>query len=162
MKSIVFDFCSNLGGVNKMYAIPPALLESISHNYTEKKSYLNITDTDDMIEIYCSIDTMQFSEKMEQSSAGAVYEVELTGVIPKSNALNQDEIARLESEYWLILFEDNNGNTRLAGNENSHLVFQRTDTTGKTMAARNQIEFTFSGSQSHACYFIYKTFTTAY
>ena len=162
MKTIQFDFCSNLGGVNKIYAIPPTLLDSITHNYTEKKSYLNLTSTDDMIEIYCTMDTMQFTEKMERTSAGSVYNIELTGVIPKTNALNQENIDRLESEYWLVLFEDNNGNTRLVGDKDTYMIFQRTDTTGKTLAARNQIEFVFSGAQSHACYFIYKTFTTVY
>jgi hypothetical protein len=159
MKAITFDFCSNLGGVSKLYAIPPALLEAVTHNYTKKESYLNLTNTDDMIEIYCTIDTILFSEEKSQQSSGGAYNIEISGVIPKANELNQEQLDRLESEYWLVLFEDNNGNIRLSGDEESHLIFNRTDNTGKGMAARNQVDFTFSGMQSHSSYFIYKIFT---
>lgn len=162
MKTIIFDFCDNLGGLSKMYAIPPASLESITHNYTQKQSFLNITDDENILEIYCTPDTMQFTEEKTQPSAGPTYNPVVTGITPKANELNQEQLIRLESGYWLLLFEDNNGKTRLAGDENSYLVFNRTESTGQNIQNRNQIQFTFSGLQSHPCYFIYKAFSALY
>lgn len=162
MEAITFDFCDNLGGLAKMYAISPVSLESITHNYTQKQSFLNITSDEDMIEIYCTPDTMQFSEEKTQPSAGPTYNPVVTGIIPKANELNQEQLTRLESNYWLLLFEDNNGKIRLAGDEDSHLVFTRTESTGQNIQNRNQLQFAFSGLQSHPCYFIYKVFTALY
>lgn len=162
MKAITFDFCDNLGGLAKMYAIPLASLENITHNYTQKQSFLNITDDENMIEIYCTPDTMQFSEEKTQPSAGPTYNPVIIGTIPKAHELNQEQLIRLESDYWLLLFEDNNGKMRLAGDEDSLLVFTRIESTGQSIQNRNQIQFTFSGFQSHPSYFIYKVFTTLY
>ncbi|MDH6355457.1 hypothetical protein M2132_001800 [Dysgonomonas sp. PH5-45] len=154
MKAITFDFGSNLGGLNKVYAIPPSSLIEIIHNYSKKQISLRLTGTSDIIEIYCILDTMQFTEEKTQPAAGPTYNPVITGITPKSNEINQEQLIRLESSYWLLLFEDNNGNTRLAGNEDLFLVFNRTESTGQTIQSRNQIQFTFSGFQSHPCYFI--------
>lgn len=162
MKTIIFDFCENLGGLSKMYAIPPASFEKLTHNHTQKQIFLNITSYEDVIEIYCIPDTMQFSEEKTQPSAGPTYNPVVTGIIPKANELNQQQLTILESNYWLLLFEDNNGKVRLAGDEHSYLIFTRTESTGQNIQNRNQIQFTFSGLQSHPCYFIYKVFTALY
>lgn len=158
MKTIIFDFCDNLGGLAKIYALPPSSLESITHNYSHKQTFLNLTSDEDLIEIYCTPDTMQFTEEKTQTSAGATYNPVVTGIIPKAHELNHDQLTKLESDYWLLLFEDNNGKIRLAGDKNSHLIFNRTESTGQNIQNRNQIQFTFTGFQSHPSYFIYKVF----
>ncbi|GAB6122299.1 hypothetical protein [Dysgonomonas termitidis] len=154
MKKIIYDFCGNLGGMHKIYAIPPESLDSISHNYTRGETFLNLTGDGDMIEIYCTPDTMQFTEEKTQTAAGSIYNPVVTGIIPKADALNSKQLAILERGYWLVLFEDNNGKTRLAGDGNCHLIFNRTATTGQTIQNRNQLQFTFSGMQPFPCHFI--------
>lgn len=154
MKTITFDFSTNLGGIEKIYAIAPEAIASIDRNYTDNTTTLHLTSTDSIIDIYCSMDTLQFTEKQEQTSAGSSYSIEITGITPKQNPIHQEALARLESEYWTILFKDNNGNYRLAGNEEELLTFQRVGTTGKKMSERNQIEFVFIGTLSNSALFI--------
>jgi len=162
METITFDFCSNLGGLNKIYAIPRNLLESITNDYTKKQRYLNLTSNEGMIEIYCTPDTMKFTEEKAQTSAGPAYNPVITGSIPKANEPNQDQLSKLESDYWLLLFEDENGNMRLAGDEDSSMILNRNEDSGKAIQDKNQTAFTFSGMQSHPCYYIYKVFIAAF
>jgi hypothetical protein len=156
MKKVVFDFCGNLGGITRLYAIPWDTFRGLSHDYTKGLSYLNVLDCDEVIEIYCTEDTLNFTEEKTQPGSGATYRPVLTGIIPKENRPNRELLTRLECNAWLVLFRDSNGNIRLAGDgeRETLMVFNRTSTTGQSPAARNQMEFTFSGEQSHACYFI--------
>jgi hypothetical protein len=154
MKTLKFDFCGNLGGAYKIYAIPPGSLAGISHNHTQDRTTLNLSGDDDMVEIYCTPDTLQFTEEKTQTSAGTAYAVTITGVHPKTDAPDREQLAILQSGYWLVLLEDNNGNMRLAGDKKSFLVFNSTATTGQAIQNRNQLQFTFSGMQPYPCHFI--------
>lgn len=147
MKTVTFDFCGNLGGAHKIYAIPPGSLVSISHDHTQGKTTLTLTGEDDLVEIYCTPDTLQLTEEKTQTPAGTAYNITITGVHPKTDAPDRKQLAMLESGYWLVLLEDNNGNMRLAGDGHSHLVFNGTATTGQAIQNRNQLQFTFSGMQ---------------
>jgi hypothetical protein len=154
MKTVSFDFCGNLGGAHKIYAIPPGSLVSISHNHTQGKTTLNLSGEDDLVEIYCTPDTLQLTEEKTQTSAGTAYNITVTGVHPKTDAPDREQLAILESGYWLVLLEDNNGALRLAGDKNTFLIFNNTKTTGQAIQNRNQLQFTFSGMQPFPCHFI--------
>ena len=154
MKTIKFDFCGNLGGIFKMYAIPPGSFDRIRKDYKKGLVYLDLINTGDIIDIYFTQDTLSFTEEKSQPSAGSLYNPVISGIIPKANQLNQEQLTRLEYGEWLVLFQDNNGFIRLAGNDQNTLMFNRKETTGGAISARNQIEFTFEGFQSQPCYFI--------
>ena len=150
MKQLNFDFSGNLGGLSRMFAIPVKSYKRIRRDHTNSLNYLEVINRDDIIDIYITEDTGLFKEDFENGA----YKVQITGINPKSNKLNQEQLKRLESEkYWFVLFLDNNNNVRLAGTEENQPAFTRTDTTGQ-MDSRNQIEFAFTGVQSDACEFI--------
>lgn len=154
MKTIKFDFWTNLGGISKIYAIPPSSFFRVRTNYTKGLKYLDLRNTGDIIDIYCTDETVSFTEEKSQPSAGSLYNPIISGVIPRSNSLNQQQLTRLESGVWLLLFIDNNDNLRLSGNEQNQLVFNRNEATGATLVTRNQITFTFEGFQSQPSCFI--------
>jgi hypothetical protein len=153
MERIEFDFCGNTSGIVSLYAIPPSAVESITHNYKEDTTRLNLINTDAIMEIYCTEDTLLFTEEKEQTNAGAPYNPVITGITPKLQPINKKNLSLLETGYWLVLFIDNNGFVRLAGDLENHLIFNREQTTGQG-AGRNQTEFTLSGYQTHSTYFI--------
>lgn len=149
MKQLQFDFTSNLGGLARMFAIPTSSYHQLRRDYTTSLNYLEVINRDDIIDLYFSEDTEGFSEAYEKG----VYKVEISGIVPKSNPLNTDQLRRLDSEYWFVLIQDNNDFIRLAGTEENQLSFSRTDISGQ-ISSRNQIEFLFSGSQTESCAFI--------
>ena len=150
MKQLNFDFTGNMGGLSRMFAIPVLSYKRIRRDHTNSSNYLEVINRDDIIDIYLTDDTGMFSEPFEKG----VYKVEISGINPKSNPLNQKQLIRLESEeYWFVLFQDNNDFIRLAGTEENQLAFTRTDNSGQ-LDSRNQIEFMFSGAQTTPCEFI--------
>jgi hypothetical protein len=153
MKKIEFDFL-NIGGLQKIYAVPPASFLRVREDITSGNCYLDLTRLDDVIDVYLIYDTAVFNEVQSRNTPGALYDVSISGIIPKSNPLNREQLLTLESAPFLVLFMDNNDNIRLAGNENNRLFFTRKETSG-TLNSRNQIEFEFKGKQSHPCYFIH-------
>jgi len=149
MKQLLFDFDSNLGGISRMFAIPVSSYHRLQKNKTNNTNTLLVKDRSNIIDLYIDDEQFMFSEDYERGA----YNVQVSGSVPKTNPVNQTNIAKLESEFWYLLFEDNNGYIRLAGNEDNQLEFMRTDTTGN-INTKNQIQFTFYGSQSEKCKFI--------
>ncbi len=154
MKKVIFDFCTNMGGIRKMFAIPPGSFAGIRHNHTKSLKWLDVVDTDNIIELYCTPDTMNFTEEKTHPVQGALYNITIIGTTPKENPTNQVQFRTLENNYWLVLFIDNNDFLRLAGDTDHYLVFNRTATTGQTGGARNQREFSFTGQLPFECHFI--------
>ena len=149
MKQLTFDRNGNLGGIHCMYAIPLTSFKRIWHDATNHLDFLQVINRDDIIDIYLTENDGVFTETSERG----IYKPEISGVVPKSNRLNQQNLTRLETEYWLVLFRDNNDQWRLSGNEENQLSFTRTDTSGQ-ISSRNQLSFTFTGSQRIASRFI--------
>ena len=153
MKAITFDFI-NLGGVRRMFAIPPSSFKSIFYNRSKNLHFLNVIKRQNIIDIYFTEDTGEFVEDEKRTPAGPSYDIEISGIIPKSNPLNQKQLIELDQGHWYVLFQDNNEMIRLAGNKDNQLRFERTGKTGQSVSNRNQIEFSFKGLQSKPCYFI--------
>jgi hypothetical protein len=149
MKKLQFDFNGNMGGISRMFAIPLTSFKRIRRDFTNKLNYLEVINREDIIDIYFTENTDSFSEDYEDG----LYSVQINAVNPKSNKLNQQQLIRLETENWIVLFQDNNNMVRLAGNEDYSLDFRRNDTTGQ-MDTRNQVNFSFYGSMATPCEFI--------
>lgn len=149
MKKLQFDFNGNMGGISRMFAIPVSSFKRIRRDFTKKLNYLEVINRDQIIDIYFIEGTEHFIEDYEND----LYNVQINAIIPKSNKLSQEQLNKLESEVWYVLFQDNNENIRLAGTEDYQLEFRRTDTTGN-ITSRNQISFSFVGAQDRPTDFI--------
>lgn len=149
MKTLQFDFSTNMGGISRLFAIPVSSFVRLWTDHVNSLNYLTVRNREDIIDIYVNEELVEFTENYDRG----VYTPELTGIIPKSNPINRSSLIKLESEYWYLLFQDNNGFIRLSGTENNQLSFKRTTKTG-TVGQRNEMEFTFSGNQRRESYFI--------
>ena len=149
MKKLQFDFNGNMGGISRMFAIPEESYKRIVKDYTNDKASLEVINRDEIIDIYFTDDTDNFSEEYEDG----LYNILISAITPKSSPLNKKQLKRLETENWRVLFQDNNDMVRLAGNDDYLLEFRRTDTTGQ-ITTRNQVSFAFYGSQASPCEYI--------
>jgi hypothetical protein len=153
MKKIEFDFL-NVGGVQKIYAIPDTSFRGVREDITSGKCYIDLFRFENIIELYTVYDSVVFNEEQSRQTAGTAYDLTISGIIPKACPLNRQQFQVLENTPLLVLFQDYNDNIRLAGTENNQLFFSRKETTG-TIYTRNQIEFEIKGKQTSPCYFIH-------
>jgi len=153
MKAFNFELASNMGGVCRIFAIPPSSFVRLWTDHVNSINYLTVRNREDIIDIYSIDEETEFTEEYK----AGVYAPDIVGVTPggrdRVNTTNRSNLEKLDSGYWYVLFQDNNGFIRLAGTEDNQLTFERTSTTGK-LGDRNQIEFAFRGKQLHECYFI--------
>lgn len=143
-----FDPDSNMGGVCRIFAIPPTSFVKLWTDHVNGFNYLTVRNREDIIDIYSIDEETSFTEEYKSGAYNPV----ITGITP-GNTKDRLPIEKLDSGYWYVLFQDNNGFIRLAGTEDNMLSFSRTTTTGN-LGNRNQIAFQFAGKQLSECYYI--------
>lgn len=154
MKKLIFDF-ENIGGVSRLFAIPPSSFERIRRDYAKKLNYLECKNMADIIEIPIYADsTFYFNEDQSFEAAGDTYSVEIGGVIPKMMMSNASGIECLERGSWYVLLQDMNGEVRLSGDEQVKMKFLTKKSTGNSAVNRNQIAFTFTCRQENPSVYI--------
>jgi hypothetical protein len=141
----------NLGGLLKIWAIPFGV-------FTISGSTVNISNHTNTWEIYCSPDSMEFTESTEVTSAGIHYNTVISGFIPQDNATLQEAIEYMEPRKWGVIFIDGNGNYKLAGNQTDPLRFTAEINTGKDTASLAGCSIRFSGKTKTRAMFVNKPF----
>ena len=96
MKKIEFNF-ENVGGLAEIYAIPPADLLRLRHDYVGDTYNVELRTRDDIIVIPVFGDrSFVFSEEKGQADGGDYWDVSIEGVIPSVNGKNQKLIEDLD------------------------------------------------------------------
>lgn len=134
MKKIELKGNANLGGLVSIVAVPPTAVYKLSK--IKNIAEFEYDDTH-AIEIYCTDGTMFYNRNTEDG-------ISISGSTPRIGADGEQLFRQLEVGYWLVVFEDNNGETRLAGDMCNQLAFRRTETTG-VLGERNEIKWEFWG-----------------
>lgn len=154
MKKLIFDF-ENIGGVSRLFAIPPSSFERIRRDYVTGLNYIECKTHANIIEIPIYADgTFYFNENQSFEAAGDTYVVEIGGVIPKQMVQSAVDIERLERGSWYVLLQDMNGEVRLSGDEQVKMKFLTKKSTGTSAVSRNQIAFTFTCQQENPSVYI--------
>ncbi len=153
-KILDFDF-ENAGGLASVFAFPAECFVRIRKDYQDGINVLELRALDKVIEIpvFCN-DSFFFLEEQVHTEAGVAYEVQLSGVIPKSMKKNDLFIQTLERGAWLVLFMDNNGVVKLAGNVEVPMFFSSSKSSGKKFSDLNLIDFSFNSTQASASIYI--------
>lgn len=137
----------NLGGLLKMWAVPKSA-------YSISGSTVTFSDTSDIYEIYCTPESMQFSEPQETTAAGRHYNTAVSGFIPKDTKDVLNAISYMEGRPWVIIFRDGNGNFKLAGNKTEPLRINASLDTGRQVTDRAGYRMEFSGQTISRAVFI--------
>jgi hypothetical protein len=127
----------NLGGLIKMWAVPASVVSLVGRT-------VNLSVTTDIYELYCTAGSMSHTEAPELSGAGTHYNVEVSGFIPRDSDTVRTALEDMERKPYAILFQDGNGEFKLAGSNTEPLRCSSALSTGKEVSelAGNQILFT--------------------
>jgi hypothetical protein len=126
----------NLGGLLKIWAVPTSV-------YSISGKAVTFSSTDDIYEIYCTPESMLFSEQSEQTGAGTLFNTLVSGFIPKDS----EEVLAAKNDMarkpYIVIFIDGNGNYKAAGTANEPLRLADNLSSGQQVSdsAGNQIEF---------------------
>lgn len=124
----------NMGGVIKLWAIPPA-------DYSICGKTITIPDNSNMVEIYTQEDSCSF---VEDDISGSAFKTEITGQVPCDHPDSLRIIRQMErTRKYNIIFQDGNGNFKLAGTKEVPLRFSAKSTTGATTASLNHYAISF-------------------
>jgi hypothetical protein len=130
----------NLGGVLKVWAIPPSVV-SISGNN------LSFTSTVDIVEVYATSETLSANVKPKHDSSGLSFNIEITGSMPRPSVTDQANIDFLLQRRWMILIEDGNNEFIFYGvPQTERLKFDIEEYTGEQTADKSRLNFRFFGS----------------
>lgn len=129
-----------MGGLLKIWVIPYKV-------YRLSGKDLSFTDTSEIYELYCSPESMQFTEKKtNDESLGIYYTVDLNSFIPSNVEGIQEAIDFIEPRDHVILFQDGNEKFKLAGNNLYPLELTPSFNSGKTTDNRSGWNFKFHGN----------------
>lgn len=144
METIDFDF-DNVGGISRIYAISVADVRRITPNFDGGHARLSLHQDAEPIDIpvYAPSSTV-FTEIKTQEDGGDVYEVSISGLIPKLRYI--DILQKLEKGDWMVVHQDANGNILLSGTKDIPLLFSSTKTTGGSDSV-NGYKFNFTGKE---------------
>lgn len=123
-----------MGGVVKLWAIPPS-------DYSIAGKVLTIPSDTNMVEIYIQEDSGSF---VEDDIAGSAFKTEIVGQVPCDHPDSQAIITQMERVLkYNVIFQDGNGNYKLAGTKSVPLRFSAKLVTGATTASLNHYAISF-------------------
>lgn len=147
MKTFMFDY-DNVPGIASMYAIPVDSFVKSVYDMVTGTCTVSLTNEDEIIQIpvYCG-DSFVVKEVQSLEDGGELWNVDISGIIPKRCALSEKEIRILERGEWLALTQDSNGCIVLSGTKEVPLKFEHSRTTG-TSGEMNGSSFAFHAKES--------------
>ncbi len=133
----------NLGGLVKIWAIPASQFLAVGNSFS-------IGDTNNIYELYCSPDSMQYSTYSEKSIEGTIYNATIKGFAPGNTDLLEITLRRMMTQKWVIITLDGNGKYLLAGSRRFPLTLSSKVDTGLDTSFRAGCKFSFSGKIPYA------------
>lgn len=147
MKTIPFNY-DNVDGLTFVYAIPVSSLAGFETDYIHGTKRPLIGNTGDVICIPVIADaSFVFTETQSREEGGELWQVQLSGLIPKLSAESDPLIRTLERGEWLVLHQDANGTVQLSGTRDVPLRFASNKTTGQETTNGNSFTFTASEAE---------------
>lgn len=148
MNTINKPATDNLGGVVKLYAIRRQDVATIGTNS------FTVTSTDDVLLIYCTPGTLSFNEEQSSENGNNFFNVQIAGFVPGDSETVRTRMMELAGRKYLVLFQDGNGNYKLAGNLSQQLRFSSALATGADTADRAGHTIRFAGRVTTKSIFI--------
>ncbi len=141
----------NLGGFLQLWVIP------------KNDCYLNsntvtFSTTNNIYQIYCTPETLKFTEKPKETNAKTFYNVDITGFLPKNRQETLDAIIAMENKWYLIILKDSNGFYFLIGTAAYPLKLDANLNAGKNVSDLSGYHFHFSGKTITRAIFINNPF----
>ena len=141
----------NLGGLLKIWAVPQQVLS------LNGKTVI-ISSSEDVYQIYCTPETIIATETSKPSEAGTFYEITIQGFIPKDTEELSDAVNDMNNRPYYIIYQDGNGNFKLAGTTGEALRLNASLSSGKQESDRAGYTISFSGKTLSRSVFVTNPF----
>lgn len=128
----------NLGGLLKIWAVPSDVV-------SVENGIATITSTTNVYQLYCTPESMEFTEPKEVTGAGIVYNTSIGGFIPGNQTDLQEALEYIEPRKWVVIFRDGNGNYLAAGASHYPLRAAGEIRSGRLTADASGCQLTFGG-----------------
>ena len=124
----------NMGGIVKLWAIPPS-------DCTIEAMNMTILSGTNMVEIYIQEDSGCF---IEEDITGPAFKTEIVGQVPCDHPHSLAIITLMERTLkYNVIFQDGNGNYKLAGTKSVPLRFSAKLVTGATSSSLDHYAISF-------------------
>ncbi len=148
----------NLGGINKFWIVLSEHVSEIAVDPVEPYFKLILVPSGSIYYIYCTDDTMEFSEEKKMDSNGVYFQCTLKGSSPNNYNNLKLVFDELDTKEFLIIYLDNNGNYRLFGDIEEPLTLINNYTSTPRIAGFNANHLTFSRKMTSRQKFIQDPF----
>jgi hypothetical protein len=130
----------NLGGLIKIWAVPPSDIIVAGFDVA-------ILSTSNIIELYCSPESMQMTESNKSEQASVVYDTEITATIPGDSSETLSLLNQLSGRKWIVILLDQNEQFKASGTNSIPHRFSFDFSSGKAISDLNSHEISFHSTQ---------------
>lgn len=147
MKTIELRF-DNVGGMTHLYLFAANGLLRLDTSVTDGKVRPVLASGTTLYNIeVLAADSFQFSEQMDLADGGEVFDVDISGFIPRMD--NNVQVQELEQGEWIAIHQDANGCILMSGSKDVPLRLISDKTTG-TSSIKNATKFNLKGLEPRA------------
>lgn len=136
----------NLGGIARVWCIPPAMVTDIRPVDLTGESILEVYSLGTTYSLYCIPESLEYTETEKQADAGSYFEAELTGRMAKDSPELWLSLRDLRGKPWVVVYQDQNSQYKVIGSPREPLWFTTELKTGAQFAALNHVRFAFTGA----------------
>jgi len=127
----------NLGGMLRLWAVPPSCVVSLSGRT------LQLTGLDDITQIYLTAESASADCLMKRSEAGLFYDIAVRGFSPRIREEAGLLFGDMAGHDFVVVLLDGNGQFLVAGTRDEPLHFSFSAKTGMSVSDRNGYDITF-------------------
>ncbi|RLD56271.1 MAG: hypothetical protein DRJ01_15475 [Bacteroidetes bacterium] len=141
----------NLGGFLQIWAVPKGDCYVNLNNVT-------FSTTENIYQIYCSPESLKFTEQPKETDAKTYYNTDVTGFLPGNKEEVKDAISAMENRWYQVIVKDANENFILIGTAAYPLKINAVLQAGKNVADLSGYQINFSGKTITRAIFINNPF----
>jgi hypothetical protein len=146
---------NNLGGNYRIEIILFHDLFKIEDAINGQIPGFQIFDNSFVIDIECTIESIEDIINKKRSKIGTIYEVSINGQIPKTRIAVRNQLEELDNKKFVVILYDNNDNIRLFGDLKNPMRFDDdTDKRGRKASDINAYQFSFNGSFTYRPFYV--------
>lgn len=146
----------NLGGGLKLYAIPPAMVSSLS------AGIMTISSTTDVIEVYFTPGTLNFDQEhvpAGKDRSGGYHALKITAFTPKLSNDAEIILEQMRNRSYVVVFMDGNEQLWACGTALQPMRFAYTSSTRNDTSGLNGYSLSFERRTTSAPMLISDPFT---
>jgi len=151
----------NLGGVLLLYLVPDYNILTQEKNFSTGIYTLTFLDEDKNWLIYCTPESIAYTEEEDDSLGSKFFKCKLEGFIPNDTPTISNQLDLLRNRRFAVVFTDYNGRYKVAGSKTSPLRLSVSFSSQDRMSALRGRNITLEGDTFKGAAFVNNPFTSS-